>query len=186
MSKKTLNLIELNTETERAYKARKVQAYVYQPASELPDAEARAHAARTALDLLTKTAEPGYEDMQRATGERLLFALAQLQIEEMEAIEPKLCKGRAATREVLVAIDKAKGSSFESHTGRPLLPWSIPHKVPGFFKARTDTAFQAFMLSVGIKRGKVTPDLRRSVKNAVAKAKRQSLDILDLDLGGAG
>lgn len=94
----------------------------------------------------------------------------------------KTAQDLAGTRAAWTAIDKAKGSSFESHTGRPLLPWSIPHKAPGFFKARTDTAFQAFMLAVGINRGKVTPGLRKAAKAAVSKAKRQGTDIMNVDL----
>lgn len=96
----------------------------------------------------------------------------------------KTAQDLAGTRAAWTAIDKAKGSSFESHTGRPLLPWSIPHKAPGFFKARTDTAFQAFMLAVGINRGKVTPGLRKAVKAALSEAKRQGLDITGADVRG--
>lgn len=173
MSKMSLNIAEFNTEAERAYRARKVIDYVYRTVSQLPDAESRAHAARTALELLNSTPEPGCEEMHRATGERLLFALAQIQVEEMDAIDSKLSGRRAFTRAALFAIDKAKLSSFESHTGRPLLPWSVPHKTPGFFKARTDTAFQAFMLSIGINRGKVTPELRKAARNAAAMARRR-------------
>jgi len=172
MTKNTINVLKVNVETERAYMERHVPSYVYQPGFEFPDQDARAQQVEKARDLLKKYPSTDHDGAtMRETGKRMLFALAQIRIAELEATEAasKRLKARSASafvRPAWDAIYKARESSYFTVTGRQLRPWSFAQKNPGFTKARTDRQFQAFMLNVGIKSGKVTPALRKSAKAA--------------------
>ncbi|MDZ4290731.1 MAG: hypothetical protein U1C47_02275 [Hydrogenophaga sp.] len=186
MTKKTINVTEINRETERVYAAQKVHAAVYSAAMQL-DVEARAQLVRTAQALLSRAPLPGEDETtMRESGHRIMFACSALEIEEMQAVEESL-PGRdrrqrsAVVRPAWLAIDKAQTSSYVSVHGHPqrLRYWTDSEK--SFFKARADKGFQCFLLDVGIKAGKVTPALRKAAKAAIAQAKRQGIDPMDFD-----
>lgn len=177
----TAGMLNINTATESAYKAKNVFSDVYGTVRQM-DAETRDELARSTLNVLSRPPEVG-EDIRlvRCAGKRVLFALAQSQIDEHEDIEARIKKGgkeiRAAGRSAWLAVSGAMDSSFSQSYGRVRNGWTRTRS--DVVSAHLDRRFQDALSSIGIKAGKITPDLRRACKAALSKAKREGTDPLD-------
>lgn len=177
---------QCNFKTEHEYRIKNVDATTYQALCELPDSAARSNAVMAALDPLAREPNPDENGpLMREIGKRRLFALAQIQIDELERLEAK--SGGAKWLVYVVqpaekATEKARESSYLSATGKPPRAWSLRRKAPGFFKARTNVAFQSFLTRVGLRNGKVSPELRKAAKSSLMAAERQGMYFLDAEI----